>query len=165
MNTEEQKVWWQCVKKYLNIIYTVIKNPFPTTPPPNSELCIFFVYFFSGLECVGHSFAYVAHLWFLRDVWIRTQSAAVASWRATDLATQPSMYGQICLLLKYDQFFLLQIYNMLPYCCATAGKAPTHQVSGSNLVMRILHSVQGYSSWGMSKLVLAQPLSLRNTVG
>jgi hypothetical protein len=28
----------------------------------------FFVYFFGGLECVGHSFAYVAHLWFLRDV-------------------------------------------------------------------------------------------------
>ncbi len=49
----------------------------------------FFVYFFGGLECVGHSFADVAHLWFLRDVWIRTQSAAVASWRATDLATHP----------------------------------------------------------------------------
>jgi hypothetical protein len=48
---------------------------------------LFFVYFFGGLECVGHSFAYVAHFWFLRDVWIRTQSAAVASWRATDLAT------------------------------------------------------------------------------
>ncbi len=26
----------------------------------------------------------------MRDVWIRTQSAAVASWRATDLATHPS---------------------------------------------------------------------------
>jgi hypothetical protein len=76
-----------------------------------------------------------------------------------------AMYGQICLLLKYGQIFLLQIYNMLPHCCSTAGKAPTHQVSGSNLVMRILLFVQGYSSWGMSKLVLAQPLSLRNTVG
>ena len=46
-------------------------------------LCIFF----GVLECVGHSFANVAHLWFLRDVWIRTQSAAVASGRATNLAT------------------------------------------------------------------------------
>ncbi len=35
----------------------------------------------------GHSFAYVAHFVFLRDVWIRTQSAAVASRRATNLAT------------------------------------------------------------------------------
>ncbi len=43
----------------------------------------FFVYFFGGLDC--------AHLWFLRDVWIRTQSAAVASWRNTDLATHPSV--------------------------------------------------------------------------
>ncbi len=48
----------------------------------------FFLYIFlDGLVCVGHSFAYVAHLWFLRDVWIRS---AVASWRATDLATHSS---------------------------------------------------------------------------
>jgi hypothetical protein len=26
-------------------------------------------YFFGRLECVGHSFAYVAHFVFLRDVW------------------------------------------------------------------------------------------------
>jgi hypothetical protein len=40
-----------------------------------------FVYFFGGLLCVGHSFAYVAHFVFFRDVWIR------ASRRATNLAT------------------------------------------------------------------------------
>jgi hypothetical protein len=34
----------------------------------------FFLYFFGGLECVGHSFAYVAHFVFLRDFWIRTQA-------------------------------------------------------------------------------------------
>jgi hypothetical protein len=34
----------------------------------------FFLYFFGGLEGVGHSFAYVGHLVpvFFRDVWIRT---------------------------------------------------------------------------------------------
>jgi hypothetical protein len=31
--------------------------------------------FFCGLECVGHSFADVAHFVFLRDVYIRTQRA------------------------------------------------------------------------------------------
>ncbi len=36
-------------------------------------------------ENVGHSFAYVAHFVFLRDVWIRTKRAAVASRRATNL--------------------------------------------------------------------------------
>ncbi len=51
---------------------------------------LFFVYLFGGLECVGHSFAYVAHLRFLRDVWIRTHNAAVASWHATELATHSS---------------------------------------------------------------------------
>ncbi len=39
------------------------------------------------LECVGHSFAYLAHFVFLRDVWIHTQKAAVASKRAIKLAT------------------------------------------------------------------------------
>jgi hypothetical protein len=47
---------------------------------------MFFVYFF-GLECVGHSFAYVAHFVFLRDVCIRTHRASVSSRRATNLAT------------------------------------------------------------------------------
>jgi hypothetical protein len=67
---------------------------------------VFFVYFFGGLECVGHSFAYVAHLWFLRDIWIRTQSAAVASWRATDLATHPSKCT-IFLTLPFLSFWTL----------------------------------------------------------
>jgi hypothetical protein len=53
-------------------------------------LCdIIFDIFFGGLECVGHSFAYVALFGFLSDVWIRTQSTAVKSWHATDLATHP----------------------------------------------------------------------------
>jgi hypothetical protein len=41
---------------------------------------------FGGLECVTHSFAYVAYFVFLRDVWIRTQRAGVASRCATNLA-------------------------------------------------------------------------------
>jgi hypothetical protein len=43
-----------------------------------------FCIFFAGLECVGHSFAYVAYFVFLRDVWIRTLRAAVASRGATN---------------------------------------------------------------------------------
>jgi hypothetical protein len=44
------------------------------SPRPRAPLkpMTFFVNFFGGLECVGHSFAYVAHYVFLRDVWIRT---------------------------------------------------------------------------------------------
>jgi hypothetical protein len=38
---------------------------------------------------VGHSFAYVAGLRFFRDVWIKTQSAAVGSGCATYIATHP----------------------------------------------------------------------------
>ncbi len=45
----------------------------------------FFVYFFSGLECVGHSFAYVAHFVFLRDVWIRILREL--PWQAGALST------------------------------------------------------------------------------
>jgi hypothetical protein len=45
-----------------------------------------------GLECVGHSFAYVANCVFLRDVWIRTQRATVARRRAINLATHHPTY-------------------------------------------------------------------------
>ncbi len=50
---------------------------------PGRLFCIFF----GRLDCVGRSFAYVAHFGFLRDVWIRTQKDAVASRRATNIAT------------------------------------------------------------------------------
>ncbi len=55
------------------------------------RITLFCVYLFGGLECVGHSFAYVANfVFFLRDVWIRPQRAAVASSRATNLPSHPS---------------------------------------------------------------------------
>jgi hypothetical protein len=50
----------------------------PTPAPVIIPERFFFCIFFGGLECVGHSFAYVALFVFLRDVWIR-QRAAVAS--------------------------------------------------------------------------------------
>ncbi len=40
---------------------------------------LLFVHFVSGLWSVGPSFAYVTHYGFLSDMWIRTQSAAIAS--------------------------------------------------------------------------------------
>ncbi len=39
---------------------------------------------------VGHSFAYVAH--FIRDVWIRTHSAAVENGRSTNFATDLAIH-------------------------------------------------------------------------
>ncbi len=52
----------------------------------NVSTKIFFLYIFGELECVGHSFDY-AHFVFLINVCIQTQKAAVASRRATNLAT------------------------------------------------------------------------------
>jgi hypothetical protein len=42
------------------------------TRPPIYRNNKFFVYFFGGLESVGHSFAHVAHFVFSRDAWIET---------------------------------------------------------------------------------------------
>ncbi len=61
----------------------------PPTPGQVPEFFILFLFllkqiFFGRLECVGHSFADVAHF---VDVWIRTQRASVASRRAANLAT------------------------------------------------------------------------------
>jgi hypothetical protein len=36
------------------------------------DKCFLYIYF-GGLVCVGHFFAYVDHLYFLRDIWTRTQ--------------------------------------------------------------------------------------------
>jgi hypothetical protein len=61
------------------------------------SLC--FLYLFGGLECVGHSFAYVGHFVFLRDVWIQIRRAAVASRRVTNLTTHFSFGRQIDITL------------------------------------------------------------------
>jgi hypothetical protein len=46
-----------------------------TYTPPSVRLPLFFcIFLLGGLECVGHSFAYVAHFVFLRYVCIRTDS-------------------------------------------------------------------------------------------
>ncbi len=46
---------------------------------------------------LAHSFAYVAHFVFLRDVWIRTQRAIVASRRATKLTTVTTLIDESAL--------------------------------------------------------------------
>jgi hypothetical protein len=61
----------------------------PSTIAPLTK--VFLYIFFGGIEYVGHSFAYVTHFVFLRDVWILTQRAGVASRRATNLATRLSL--------------------------------------------------------------------------
>jgi hypothetical protein len=72
--------------------FATVSSPVSLTPAINSRrfLCyrrLIIAGGVRGLECVGHSFAYVAHFVFLRDVWIRTQRLAVASRCATNLAT------------------------------------------------------------------------------
>ena len=46
------------------------------------QITVLYIYFrniWPAKECVGLSLAYVVHFIFLRDFWIRTQRAAVAS--------------------------------------------------------------------------------------
>ncbi len=68
-------------------------------PDQAGQPIVFLDIFFGGLECVGHSFAYVAHFVILGDVWIRTQRAAVAS-RATNLATHLPIVSKQIFWLK-----------------------------------------------------------------
>jgi hypothetical protein len=58
----------------------------------------------------GHSFAYVAHFVFLREVWIRTQSAAVVSRR----------------LLPYIATHLPDLANHLPNLATHLPNLATH---------------------------------------
>jgi hypothetical protein len=90
---------------FINLLLTFILNIF-----------YFFTKFFGGLECVGQSFAHVAHFVFLRDVWIRTQRAAVASKRTTTLATYlPRKMGSYWLSLTIVNVNLLGRSTATPY--------------------------------------------------
>jgi hypothetical protein len=51
------------------------------------QMVFVFLYIFWRAGVCWPLFAYVAHFVFLRDAWIRTQRAAVASSSATNLAT------------------------------------------------------------------------------
>jgi hypothetical protein len=62
--------------------YTANLAAFLTVERMESPIGNFFCIFLAG-----YPFAYVARFVFLRDVWIRTQRAAVTSRRATNLAT------------------------------------------------------------------------------
>jgi hypothetical protein len=66
-----------------------------------------FVYIFGGQKCISHSFANVAHFFILRDVWIQTQRAAVASRCVTNLATHFSV-------LPPDLYYIW--YPKIMYC-------------------------------------------------
>ncbi len=78
-----------------------------------STLWNFFVYFWA-LGCVGHSFAYVTHFVFLRDVWIRTQRAPVASRRAANLVTY---LPNLATHLHYETSYMKMI-------CSEVGTVP-----------------------------------------
>jgi hypothetical protein len=46
---------------------------------------VIFVHYFGGLDRFSHSFVFVAHFVFLRDVWIQTQRSSVTQAGATEL--------------------------------------------------------------------------------
>ncbi len=58
-----------------------------------------FCIFFGGLECVGHSFVYVAHFVFLRYVWILNPGSG-RSKQARYANQQPSPYRQPSISLR-----------------------------------------------------------------
>ncbi len=79
--------------------------------------------------CVGRSFAYVALFVFLRDVWMLARRAAVASRRASNLATHLPSY-----------FFLYKICNFF-----TSGTG--NEAVGRELMLHlILYLVQNYET-------------------
>ncbi len=87
-----------------------------------------FLNFFSGLERV----AYAAHLWFLRDVWIRTQSASVASGRANDSATHPQAPSLNFVRVKHSQVRDKAVAKLLAGPDSNLGPAPLRYSSRSH---------------------------------
>jgi hypothetical protein len=57
---------------FYNYLILINMKKLPTQEDQKG-LVFFFCIFFGGQECVGHSFAYVAHFVFFRDACIRTR--------------------------------------------------------------------------------------------
>ncbi len=104
-----------------------------------------FCIFFGGLQCVGHgySFACVANFEFLRDVWIRTQRAAVASRRATNLATYLPLFT--------DLIFLPAIYFVWYWNLRFA--RPWRQNAKLQLISYIWRQLSEFDSRHLSKIL------------
>jgi hypothetical protein len=92
------------------------------------------IYFFCGLQCVGHSLAYVAHLSFLRDVWIRTQEWYRSKQACYQLShpSPPTIFDQY-LSLKDGYFctrqrcrFLAAVPLVLSVCDTVASRRATN---------------------------------------
>jgi hypothetical protein len=61
---------------------------------------------FAEIECVGHSFAYVAHFFIFERCLVRTQRVALAIRRATNLATQYNVrLKQLTFAIALDSSF------------------------------------------------------------
>ncbi len=73
-----------------------------------------FLHYFGGPECVGHSFAYVAHFYFIMDVWIQTQSAVIPSKRTINLATLEGGFKEGLILKHRSKILKMSEQNHQP---------------------------------------------------
>jgi hypothetical protein len=75
------------------------------------------MYFFGGLECVGHSFAYFAHLWFLRELNVLCLDKRVSSPKRIQILACAAQLRMDILKNYFSQEFLISklIYHLAFY--------------------------------------------------
>ncbi len=122
-------------------------------------LYVFFVYFFSGLECVGHFFASAAHLIFLRDVWTGTRRAAGASRRAsaTNLATHLPLYSTVLYNKQLCVIYTPDLGQKRKSICQLEGQILSKHGFFSQAEIFIVHLLHRYKSFWL--LVPSQNVS------
>jgi hypothetical protein len=100
---------------------SVISHPSSRLASGRTRRDSLFIFYFSG-GIDSYSFAYGAHFVFLRDVWIRTQRAAEASRRATNLATPSPFYKERYILPSTkNTFFSTVLYSHCFQCRSGSG--------------------------------------------
>ncbi len=118
------------------------------------KFCGYVCIFLGRLECVGHSFTNVAHLWFLRDVWIRTQSAAGASGRTSNLVTHPTSHYSLSQLSPYLANSQSSHYLVCSEHLYYSGMMKKHRLTRFCVRDRVLQSIFGwwhFPFWQASK--------------
>ncbi len=104
-------------------------------PHKFSFFTLFFkIYFWRALVCWPTLGLCLPFFYFLRDVWIRIQSAAVASGRATNLATHLTHLYMIYIPLHMDSF-------LIPWSSLQRVRLPWLRIQRQNHLYSLLFSL------------------------
>ncbi len=127
--------WW---KKVYQVQWYFFLSP---------DVSVFSIFFWPQ-ECVGHYFAYVAHLWCFRDVWIRYIWSFYYTFLSLSLSCCVVLVDLLCLLAGSNipgsdtSFMFVQNFSSLekPFCLFSRENTHSLQTPSAHSSNTHIHS-------------------------